>query len=449
MKKILLLLTAVIALSSCNKDDDFGGGGSLQPVAFTVNLKYDTATFGGTVVEGGSVSLTNTSTGDVYTFESNATGAANFASLLPGTYNVTATKTLTSSEFTTTFGYAPTTETVTFNGSQEQVIVNANVTSTTIELKSARIGDLVIKQIYYAGSHAQQGAVFRDQFIEIYNNSNEVIFADGLCVAQLYGRTSTSSASFALSNGQFDWSQSIGMTSGASANTNYVYADYVLRIPGTGQQYPIQPGESIVIAQSALNHKAPLVDNTGEPLVVQNPNLTVDLSTADFEAYIGDFRVSLGEDVYKYDIQNPAVTDLDIAYWGRTGHASSNKDMILDNLGRDSFVIFRGDNVASYPNFSDPSVTNEVATTKYFMQIPNSVIIDGVDLQHYNPSSQRPKMLSSEIDASFINCDNAYNSQSVMRKTKATVDGRIILEDTNNSANDFIKTTANPRGFAQ
>ena len=449
MKKILLLLTAVIALSSCNKDDDFGGGGSLQPVAFTVNLKYDTATFGGTVVEGGSVSLTNTSTGDVYTFESNATGAANFASLLPGTYNVTATKTLTSSEFTTTFGYAPTTETVTFNGSQEQVIVNANVTSTTIELKSARIGDLVIKQIYYAGSHAQQGAVFRDQFIEIYNNSNEVIFADGLCVAQLYGRTSTSSASFALSNGQFDWSQSIGMTSGASANTNYVYADYVLRIPGTGQQYPIQPGESIVIAQSALNHKAPLVDNTGEPLVVQNPNLTVDLSTADFEAYIGDFRVSLGEDVYKYDIQNPAVTDLNIAYWGRTGHASSNKDMILDNLGRDSFVIFRGDNVASYPNFSDPSVTNEVAATKYFMQIPNSVIIDGVDLQHYNPSSQRPKMLSSEIDASFINCDNAYNSQSVMRKTKATVDGRIILEDTNNSANDFIKTTANPRGFAQ
>ena len=449
MKKILLLLTAVVALSSCNKDDDFGAGGSLQPVNFTVNLKYDTQTFGGDAVKSGSVSLTNTSTGDVYTFESNASGAAIFQNLLPGTYNVTATKTLTSSEFSTTFGFAPTTDSVTFNGSQEQVIVNANVTSTTIELKSARIGDLVIKQIYYAGSHAQQGAVFRDQFIEIYNNSNEVIFADGLCIGQLYGRTTTSSASFALSNGQFDWSQSIGMTSGASANANYVYADYVLKIPGTGQQYPIQPGESIVIAQSALNHKAPLVDNTGEPLIVQNPNLTVDLSTADFEAYLGDFRVSLGEDVYKYDIQNPAVADMDLAYWGRVGYASNNKDMLFDNLGRDSFVIFRAENVASYPNFSDPSVTTIGSTTKFFMQIPSAVIIDGVDLQHYNPSSQRPKMLSAEVDASFISCDAVYNSQAVMRKTKATVDGRVILEDTNNSAQDFIKVTANPRGFAQ
>lgn len=447
MRKILFLLTAVVAIYSCNSDDDFGGSSTLGSVPFAVNLKYDTETFNGEAVSQGEVVLKNTNTGDTYTLQTNATGVANFVDILPGTYDVTATKTLTSAEFTTVFGYAPTTESVTFNGSQGQVLVNANVSATTIQLKSARIGDLVIKQIYYAGSHTTQGAVFRDQFIEIYNNSNEVIYADGLYIAQLYGRTSTTAASFTLSSGQFDWSQSTGMTSGSSANTNFVYSDYVFRIPGNGTQHPIEPGKSIVLAQTAVNHKAPMTDNSGLPVNIVNPDLTVDLSSADFEAYLGNFRVSLGEDVYRYDIQNPAVPDMEIAYWGRTGFPNNNKDMILDNLGRDSFVIFRADNFASFPNFTDPSVSTVVPTTTYFVQIPNSTIIDGVDLQHFNPSSQRPKMLPSEIDASFINTDAAYNSQAVIRKTKATIDGRVILEDTNNSANDFIKRKAEPRGF--
>lgn len=446
MRKILFLLTAVIALSSCGEDDDFGGA-ALQSVPFTVNLKYDAETFNGQAVSQGNVILKNTNTGDTYTVESNASGVANFTDILPGTYDVTATKILTTSEFNSVFGYTPSTETVTFNGAQGQVLVNANVSATTIELKSARIGDLVIKQISYAGSHTTQGAVFRDQFIEIYNNSNEIIFADGLYIAQLYGRTTTATANFALPNGQFDWSKSTDMTSGSSANTNYVYSDYVFRIPGNGTQYPIEPGKSIVLAQTAVNHKAPLTSNTGTPITIQDPNLTVDLSTADFEAYLGDFRVSLGETVYLYDIQNPAVPDMEIAYWGKQGFPNNNKDMVFDSNGRDSFIIFRADNFATFKNFTDPSVTSIVNTTTYFVQIPNSTIIDGVDLQHYSPNSQRPKMLPSEIDASFINTDAAYNSQAVIRKTKTTVDGRIILEDTNNSANDFIKRKAEPRGF--
>ena len=147
MRKILFLLTAVVAIYSCNSDDDFGGSSTLGSVPFAVNLKYDTETFNGEAVSQGEVVLKNTNTGDTYTLQTNATGVANFVDILPGTYDVTATKTLTSAEFTTVFGYAPTTESVTFNGSQGQVLVNANVSATTIQLKSARIGDLVIKQI--------------------------------------------------------------------------------------------------------------------------------------------------------------------------------------------------------------------------------------------------------------------------------------------------------------
>lgn len=448
MKKILLFITSSLALISCS-DDDFGGNGNLQPVSFNVELKYDATTYNGEVVNTGDVTLTNTTTGDVYSATSNSSGIAVFSSILPGSYNITAAKNMDSTEFTTTFGYAPSTTEVQFNGSQEQVTVNVNVTSTTVILKSARIGDLVIKQIYYAGSSTSQGASFRDQFIEIHNNSNETIYADGLYIGQLYGRNTTTSASYSLTNGQFDWSQSIGMTAGSSANTNYVYADYVFQIPGTGQEYPIEPGESIVIAQSALNHKSPMVNNNGDPVTVNDPSLTVDLSGADFEAYLGDFRLSIGSTVYQYDIQNPAVTDLLIAYWGRPGYYSGNKDFLMDNPGRDSFIIFRSEDFSTYQNFPDPSVTAEGSSTKYFLQIPIAEIIDGVDLQHYNPSSQRPKILPSEVDASYIGCDAAFNSQAVIRKTKSTINGRVILEDTNNSANDFVKLAmANPRGFA-
>ncbi|MDR6404277.1 MULTISPECIES: DUF4876 domain-containing protein [Chryseobacterium] len=455
MKQLLSFLTIMLLLISC-RDDDFGSNNnSLQPTNFRVEVKYD-ATYGSLHAKNATVVLTNNNSSDTYTQSTDANGFANFTNVIPGTYKVTVFKKMLSDEFNTTFGYAPTVSEISFNGVQENATINVNVQSTFIELKGARIGDLLIKQIYYAGSHATQGASFRDQFIEIYNNSNEVIYADGLYIGQLYGKvnTNTTNNNYSQPNGQFDWSKSIGMTMGSTANTDYVYADYVLKIPGNGTQYPIFPGQSIVIAANGVNHKAPLVDNTGTPITVQNPSLTVDLSTADFEVYLGDFNLSIGEPVYKYDIQNPAVKDMQIAYWGRQGYWSPNNDFLIDNPGRDSFVIFRINDFDTLPNYSDPSVTSISSSTRFFKQIPNSAIIDGVDLQHFNPNSQRPKMLSAAVDASSISCDASFNSQAVIRKTKTEVTmsngtKRKILEDSNNSANDFVKQAANPRGFQQ
>lgn len=449
MKKIIFSFIAILALSACS-DDDFGSNSSLTPQAFQVDVNFDNENYEGLAAENTSVTLTNVNTGDEYQAISSSSGAANFETVLPGTYNVTASLNLSATEFNELFGYDPNVEEVIFNASQEQVIVNVNTTSTSLELKAARIGDLVIKQVYYAGSNAVQGAVFRDQFIEIYNNSNEVIFADGLYIAQLYGKSSTTVESFTLANGQFDWSQSIGMSSGNSANTDYVYTDYVFQIPGNGEMHPIEPGESILIAQNALNHKEPLTDNNGDPITIGDPSLTVDLSASDFEVYLGDFRESIGEEPYQWDIQNPAVEDLIIAYWGRENYYSGNKDFVIDTKGRDSFAIFRVDDEEfnTYEDFPNPSISQIEDDTKFFMQIPSSLIIDGIDLQSYNPGSPRPKILPSEVDASSIGVDGIFNSQSVMRKTKTEVDGRIILEDNNNSAEDFkVLEKADPKGF--
>lgn len=458
-KSILSLGLASLLLVGCSEDDfGTGNGGGLGTLNYNVTVLFDDNnpnTTNGNAVVNAVVTLVNISTNDTYEIVTNSAGQAIAGNLIPGTYNIKAVKTFTAQEFETLFGYTENAEEIAFNGTLNNTVINVNITAGVIEIKQAKTGDLLIKQIYYAGSNASQGASFRDQFIEIYNNSNEVVYADGLYIAQLFGSNtvnpSTANQPYSLSSGQWDWSQSIGMSLiNGNANTDYVYADYVIQIPGSGSQYPIQPGESIVVAQTAVNHKAPLVNNSGEPITINNPDLTIDLSGADFEAYLGDFRISIGELPFNTDIENPAVPNVNIGYWGIPGAYFGNRDLLFDNPGRDSFAIFRDENFQNYGKYPLPNVTTVNASTSHYIQIPANKIIDGVELQNFNPNSPKPKMLPSNVDASSTNTAAAFNSTSVIRKTKnETPTGRKILKDTNNSSDDFVVIRANPRGFAE
>ncbi|MBB4801080.1 hypothetical protein HNP37_001119 [Flavobacterium nitrogenifigens] len=435
MKKILSIFILLFAfiIQSCSNDDNENE--ALKPVDFSVSLKYD-ATFNSQVVKKASVTIVNTETANKYTVESDETGVALFKQILPGTYSITSTKVIQSAEFTETFGYTPTEAEINFNGAESSVIVNATATTANIEMKTSKVGDFVIKQIYYGGSDTKKGAVFRDQFIEIYNNSNTVQYADGLYMAQLTGSTTTTVASYSLPNGQFDWSKSEGMTMGNTANTDYVYGINIIKIPGNGTQYPVEPGKSIVIAQNAINHKANYVDNNGKAVSILSPELTVDLSTADFEAFLGTYSGS----TYQYDIQNPAVPDVIIAYWG-----NSNNDLILDSLGRQAYTIFKMTDAefAALKKYKNPKGDAPLS-----VQIPVAILIDGVDTTRDLGTLLVPKKLPSQIDGGNTYIPSgAYSSKSVMRKTKTTIAGRIVLQDTNNSTNDFVEVTANPRGF--
>lgn len=435
MKKTLSIFIILFGLiiQSCSNDDNESE--ALKPVDFSVSLKYDAA-FNSLNVKKASVTIVNTETANKYTVESDETGVALFKQILPGTYSITATKVIQSAEFTETFGYTPTEAEINFNGSESSVIVNAATSVVNIEMKTSKVGDFVIKQIYYGGSDTKKGAVFRDQFIEIYNNSNTVQYADGLYVAQLTGSTSSTVLAYSLPNGQFDWSKSEGMTIGSAANTDYVYALNIIRIPGNGTQYPVEPGKSIVIAQNAINHKANYIDNNGKAVSIVSPELTVDLSTADFESFLGSYS----GDTYQYDIQNPAVPDVTISYWG-----NSNNDMIFDSLGRQAYTIFKMTDAefAALKKYKNPKGDANLA-----LQIPVTVLIDGVDTTRDLGSNLVPKKLPSQIDGGNTYIPSgAYSSKSVMRKTKTTIAGRIVLQDTNNSTSDFVEVTANPRGF--
>ena len=99
---------------------------------------------------------------------------------------------------------------------------------------------------------------FGDQFHEIYNNSSEVLYADGLCIGVLQPSSSAESK----------WVNEDGSLMDKLPVTFQAWI-----IPGNGTEHPVNPGESIIIAQDGIDHPN---DPAG------NPNSPVDLSGADW-----------------------------------------------------------------------------------------------------------------------------------------------------------------------
>ncbi|BDD09440.1 DUF4876 domain-containing protein [Fulvitalea axinellae] len=431
--KALIMAFLAIPFFACDSDDS----DPVVPVDFSVTVKHS-ETFENQVVKNLEVIATNTANQTELKVTTDETGTAKFMGLTPGEYSFSAKLTMTPEQFLN-FAAQKVEDDVVFNVNQGNVSVNVtSPTSLNLVLVTGKVGNLLIKQIYYTGSDIQEGALFRDQFIEIYNNSTEVIYADSLHIAQINGRTSSSVKDYTLPNGQFDWSKSLNMSpANDEANTEYVYAKALFRIPGTGKQYPIQPGESIILAQNGLNHKAPFTDKNGNQVTVKNPALTVDLSGADFEVFMNDDYVS--------DLDAPNVPNVDALL-------NPNRDLVLNPQGKEAYVIFKTSEKIedSWKKYPDPSVKEVNERTKFNYQIPNNLVIDAVQLQ-FSPSKIYNARIHDHQDAGYSYAPKgAFSSQSIIRKTAKEFAGRKILQDTNNSSEDFTTLDiANPRGFAQ
>lgn len=430
LNKFLILAMLVLGIASCKKQND---AGDVIPVKLTLKLSFDTenAVYGFTY-EKAQVKITNLTTSQSYTATAATDGTVAFNSIAPGNYDVSATLNLTAAEYNAKAG-TNVQEDIVYNGTltRQSVVTDSQL---SLVLKTGRVGDFVIKQIYYAGSNAANGAVFRDQFFEIYNNSNETLYADSLYIAQVMGNNTAAanvdqSKGYFQPSGQYDWTKSLNMGN-AAANNNFIYAKTMFMIPGTGKQHPVLPGKSLIIAATAQNHQAPYTGTDGKAVSVKDPTLTIDLSSADFEIYLGDYP---GINPLTSDIDNPSVTNLTVI------SNNGNRDLILDNLGRDGLVIFKSTvDPKTWNKYATPDVTQITVGTNLYIQVPVANIIDGVNLQHAVTASRVAKRVPEIVDAgeSFVPA-GSYSSQSIVRKTSKTVNGRIVLKDTNNSTNDF------------
>jgi hypothetical protein len=440
---IMILLAGLYA---CQKKDL---GNTATPVNLNIALEYNSEVSAlGLRKDSALVRITNNTSGTVKETYTNAGGVANFESLTPGIYTITASITISKSAYQQLSGTVVEQDVV-FNGNLTSQSITSSQTNINIPMLAARIGNWVFKQIYYCGSNVSTGASFRDQFLELYNNSNDTLYADSLCVGSVIGVNNTTAnypAHGYLPGNQYDWTQSIGMND-ANANTNYLYIRHAFMIPGAGKKYPVPPGKSLIIAQTAQNHTAPYTLNDNTILNITNGTLTVDLSKADFETYLVDYKKAeagnpANFDPYKYDLDNPGVTNADIIY------LVQGSEWTMESTGREAMILYtaNGADPKSYPFFAFPTVTTIIPTTPRYQQIPIKNIIDAVELQRVNVSERVPKRLPNTLDAGPTNVTGGnYSSQSLVRKTARTVNGRRVLQDTNNSANDFFtKKKADP-----
>ncbi|MDR2270677.1 MAG: DUF4876 domain-containing protein [Sphingobacterium sp.] len=426
----IIVLLIVSVLSGCKKSEE----DRVRPVSLQLTLQAVEGDISFDVSKA-SIKITNRNTSGSYSATGTATGKVSFASVTPGAYDVSATLVVSAQEYTQKTGIF-TAEDVTFNGAIERLDVSSD-TEKQLDLVIGKVGNWVFKQIYYAGSDVTKGATFRDQFLEIYNNSNTVLYADSLYIGQVEGKNNNSGQYFLPGSNQYDWSQSHDITVGAGmdANKDYVYANTVFMVPsdGTGKKYPVQPGQSIIIAATAVDHTASYAGNGNTNVVITDPSLTVNLSKADFETNLISY---LGGTPYKYDIDNPNVTNMDVTYF------ISGNDMVLKANGRDAFILLKANPnlpaVKSLPTVATPDQREITAATKKMLQIPVSYIDDAVEVMHPTESQRVPKRLPTSLDAvrTFVPAGQ-YSSQSLVRKTLKTVNGRRILKDTNNSSEDF------------
>ena len=385
---IALLLFAVLAFNTCSTFEDAADAKKVDPL--TINLKTDFAISGLNDFSNLKVTLNNYDEGLI--IEKPFATNMSIEGLIPGIYDI-----LISGRADKVSG-----ESFLMSGSIEKKALLINNEEIRITADGVSVSPLIFAEIYYCGSKTPSNTNwFRDQFYEIYNNSLDVIYLDGLHFANLYPIAATSTLPL--------WPESDG--------NRYVYADQIWKVPGKGKDYPLAPGESFVISQFAANHQ----------LDIYNPASPVNCFASEFE--------------FNMNNQNfPDQPAYDMVYVFSNGKADMTGIQYLTSVFGAAYVIFRIPEGESWDPVNDPNLqTRNLATTSatLYGKIPVSYVVDGVEGVN-NDTYAQYKRMPAILDAGFVTVGDTYVGQSVARKCIGeNPDGTPVLQDTNNSTADF------------
>lgn len=399
MKKLLTAITAVaavLAISSCNKENE---ATTVSTVSVSVQLPED---FPAEAVFEGKVTANNKTTGESIEAQASA-GVAEFKKVPFGVYDFSASWSLSGEEFA---AIAPglASVSVSINGVASEIVLSKDqIDGAEVEIKTvwSVAAPLIFSRIYNFGTLNLAGKPYStDKYLEIFNNSDEVQYLDGLYIGEAWGDAITVS--------MFD----------GIASSDSLYMRRISKFPGSGNEYPVQPGKSVVVAMNAKNHiDAEVVVNT------------VDLSGAEFECYV-DGAASF------FPADNAEVPNLVPDIY----QASSFQAKFFVSQGFIP-VLFKSSEseIASYDRVIDPSMASFPQYAGYALKVPAKNVIDAVDLMRTGFESRGGKHVPTAVDAGFA----MINQCSVAaRKIARTVGGRIYLSDTNNSTNDFVELTS-------
>ncbi len=226
----------------------------------------------------------------------------------------------------------------------------------TVFTSYIKASPLVINEVYYCGC-SRSSYYFYDQFIELYNSSQDTIFLDGYVICR--------STHF--------------VDIDEIENVDYALAYYIYGFPGTRgetRNCPIAPAEFLVIAGDAINHS----------IYFEN---SVDLSNADWE-----FCNPL-----KNDYDNLTVPNL-------SPLSEAGKDFLM-HLAHEAIWLATGEDFEYVGHFDGYNV-------KTYVHIPLWTMIDGIE---YSSNAESQKILTVRIDAGLgANGMTKYSGQSIERR---------------------------------
>ena len=396
MKKRVILLSLVAAMAtgftvtSCSSDDDFGVTAKQNGV-LTLNFTGENITEYTNL----EVEIMEINTGAIIKETLKKENAHSFE-VAYGSYKITVNGVVIASN-----------EEVRAAGTGQTDVTSA-VTNLTIPLFVKKFHeDFIIEEVFFTGVKTSDNKNYNSsRYFKITNNTNKILFADQLIIAQ---------SEFLTTDDK----------NPTPYNKNLSFAvKGVMVLPGSGNQYPVQPGDFIVIADNAINHK-------------QNTSTAYDLHNADFE--FPSTNPALGQ------VDNPSVPNAEVIYTQMTFNM-----FFLHNRGFESYVIARfptGENKETFlQKFKyDYSYLNSAGTitSKSAYAIPNSWVIDAEN--NSVPTKFIHTLTAPGIDSGWTSVgatDNDANryGKSVRRKTAGTMtNGKNLYMDTNNSTNDFTK----------
>lgn len=398
MKKFihaLCMLVMITGLVACSSDDD--NVTSYYPL--TVNIEMPEGVSAADFTSA-TVTVTNVQTGRSYTSQEALTSYS--FELAGGTYTVNASMRINDGGTSTTY-----------NASREVSVYEA--TTVQLQLQEAVSGGLIFKEVYYSMVKPNGKTPYmRDQFFEIYNNSDEVLYLDNCVLGLLEGTQGVLPTAW-MENGEI--------------MKKYAMGYYTVAFVGTGTQYPVQPGKSVVIASQAINHIAEteeMYDGSVDG-ALKSP---VNLLNADYEVCLMDYKPAVA-------IDNPDVPNMTVIHAAATGNyfmlPYAGNAIILAKLPEGVNPI---DYAKDESNFEERPDGN-YAGTKYLM-IPQEYVLDGINIVN-SDASKRTIRLRAEVDAGMVGMTENYSGLSIRRKVERIAeDGRVILKDTNNSSDDFL-----------
>ena len=293
--------------------------------------------------------------------------------------------------------------------------VSISETTQTIEAKvnslpAKALGkNFIFSEIFFNGERNSGRMMHPDQYIVVFNPTNETLYADGLSVAVTM---------------HLAW-QDKAMWYDEYYNSGRVPVGGFITVPGSGKEHPVAPGERFVIAFNAVDHTK-----------TEGYDHAVDLSGADFEVYYGPDA----KDVDNPEVPNVLLTENGDSYgffFQPRGYVSPLM-FKLENGTQATVQAFMKAHTTRSKTLvpaDEEKGTPEAIIEIDILSIDTKDIIDGVQTSDV-PQDVKTRVVPETVDRGKFLVNGCHRQELAIRKT-IKVGDKTFYQDTNNSTEDF------------